>query len=70
MKFNLITILGLLLLIAGILFLLGVGIPGQETLTAGPFSATVETERTVHPAIGGALVAFGLVGLLAGQKKA
>ena len=69
MKINLITIIGVVLLTAGVLALLGVGIPGQETITAVPLSATVDTERVMHPAIAGALVALGLVGVVVGQKK-
>jgi hypothetical protein len=46
-----------------------VGIPGQETFSAGPLTATIETERSVHPAIAGALVALGLVGVVLGQQK-
>lgn len=69
MKFNLIAIIGLVMLVVGILFLLGVGIPSQETLEMGPVSASVETERSVHPAISGALVALGLVALIASQRQ-
>jgi len=69
MRFNLVTLFGLLLLVFGVLALLGVGIPGQETFSAGPLTATIETERSVHPAIAGALVALGLVGVVLGQQK-
>ncbi len=69
MKLNIITLVGLVLLVLGVLALLGVGIPGQETISAGPISATVDTERAVHPAIAGALVALGAVGIFAGQKN-
>ena len=70
MKMNALTIGGIILLILGVLALLGVGIPGQETVSAGPVSATFETERQIHPAISGALVALGIVGIVMGIKKA
>ena len=69
MKLNLLTVVGLTLLALGVLALLGFTIPGTETFSAGPLSATVETERQVSPAIGGLLVALGMGGLFLGQKK-
>ncbi len=69
MKINAFTLGGIVLLVLGALALLGVGIPGQETVSAGPVSATFETERQVHPAISGALVALGIVGIVLGMKK-
>lgn len=69
MKFNLLSILGVLLLIAGVAFLLGLGIPGRETvLEVGGLQASVETERTVSPLIAGVLALLGVVAVAIGQK--
>lgn len=70
MKWNALTIVGLIFVVLGVLALLGVGIPGQESVSVGGLSASVETERTVSPVIAGALVALGLVATVMGQKKA
>ncbi len=69
MKFNAVTIIGLVLAALGVAFLLGVGIPGSETVSAGPLSATVDTERAVHPAISVILLVAGIVGVGMGQKQ-
>ena len=70
MKFNLLTIIGLVLLAAGVAFFLGVGIPGQETvLDVGGLQASIETERQVSPVISGVLAALGLGGIFFGQKQ-
>ena len=70
MKFNALTIIGIVLLVVGIAFLLGVGIPGQETvLEVGGLSASVESERAISPVIAGVIAALGLAGVALGQKK-
>ena len=68
MKFNVVTIAGLVILALGVLALLGVGIPGSETISAGGLSATVETERAVDPLIAGVIAAIGLGATIVGQK--
>ena len=69
MKLNLLSLLGVLLLIAGVAFLLGVGIPGRETLfEVGEVSASVDTERPVSPWIAGVLAVLGLAAVFVGQK--
>ena len=70
MKVNVLAVAGLVLAILGLLFLLGVGIPGTETFSAGPISASVETERAVHPAIAVVLLVAGLAAMAFGQKRA
>jgi hypothetical protein len=69
MKLNALTIVGIVLVALGVLGLLGVGIPGQETLSVGDLSATVETKRTVSPIVAGALLVGGLVAMAMGHKK-
>lgn len=70
MKFNLITLLGIVLVILGVLGLLGVGIPVQETvIDAGPIEASVERERTIPMAISGVLLVLGLGAAYIGQAK-
>lgn len=69
MKLNALTIVGLVLIVLGALALLGVGIPGQDTISVGDLSASVETERSVSPAIAGALLVGGLIAAVMGQKK-
>lgn len=69
MKFNIITLVGLLLLIGGVILLLGVPIPGSETVVeVGDISASVETERSVQPWIAGLVAALGLAAVVVGQK--
>ena len=70
MKFNLITLLGIILLVMGTLGLLGMGIPMHETvIDAGPIDASVERERTVPMAISGVLLVLGLGMAFVGQVK-
>lgn len=70
MKPNLITILGIVLVLLGGLGLLGVGFPTQETvIDAGPIEASVREEQTIPMAIAGVLVVLGLGMAFIGQKK-
>lgn len=68
MRFNLLSLVGLLLVAAGVAFLLGVGIPGQETVfEVGELRASVETERSVAPWISWGLMVLGLAAVGVGQ---
>jgi len=70
MKPNLITLLGLLFVVVGVLGLFGVGIPTQQTvIDAGPIEATVREERTIPMVIAGVLLVLGLAMAFVGQKK-
>lgn len=69
MRFNILSLVGLLLLAAGVAFLLGVGIPGRETLfEVGELSASVDTKRPVSPIISGFLAVLGVAAVAVGQK--
>ena len=68
MRLNIITLLGLLLLAAGVAFLLGVSIPRSETVfEVGALSASVETRRSVSPVISWVLAALGIAAVTVGQ---
>ncbi len=68
MKLNILSLVGLLLLAAGVAFLLGVGIPGQETvLEVGEFRASVDRDRAVSPWIAGVLAFLGVAAMAVGQ---
>lgn len=69
MRLNILSVVGMLLLAAGVAFLLGLGIPGRETLfEVGELSASVDTERSVSPIISGFLAVLGVAAVAVGQK--
>ena len=70
MKPNLITILGIILILLGVLGLLGVGIPTQETvMEAGPIEASVREEQTIPMVVAGVLLVLGLGMAFIGQRR-
>jgi hypothetical protein len=71
MRFNLLTILGILLVIAGALGLAGVGIPtNRSVVEMGPMQATVQENRTIPPVLAVVLLLAGVGAVVVGQKKA
>jgi hypothetical protein len=69
MRFNLLTILGILLVIVGALGLAGVGIPtNRSEIDIGPIEASVQEERTIPPVLAGVLLLAGVGAVVVGQK--
>jgi hypothetical protein len=69
-----ITIVGIILIIFGIFVLVSEGITYTKTekvLDIGPIEATTKREKTIpiHPMVGGAALAAGVVMMIAGSKK-
>lgn len=69
MRFNLLTILGILLILAGALGLAGVGIPtNRSEVEIGPIEASVQEKRTIPPVLAGVLLLAGVGVVVVGQK--
>jgi len=74
MQSKVITIIGILLIVAGSLALFYRGIPYTSRdviVDVGPVKATAETKKTwpVPPVLGGLAIAGGVVLLIVGAKK-
>ena len=70
MKFNVITLVGVVLLILGVLGLLGIGIPTSETVVdAGPIEISATEERTIPTVVAAGLLVAGLAAAAIGQIK-
>jgi hypothetical protein len=69
MRLNILTILGILLVLVGVLGLAGVGIPGERSeVEIGPIEASVQEERTIPPVVAGVLLLAGVGAVVVGQK--
>ena len=69
-----ISIFGILLIILGMFILISEGITYTKTekvLEIGPIEATAERQKTIpiHPVVGGAALAAGVVLVVAGSKR-
>jgi hypothetical protein len=70
MRLNVLTILGILLVLAGALGLAGVGIPtNRSEVEFGPIEATVQEKQTIPPVLAGVLLLAGVGAVVVGQKS-
>jgi hypothetical protein len=69
MRLNLLTLLGIILILVGALGLAGVGIPtNRSVVDIGPIEASVQEKRTIPPALAGVLLLAGVGVVVVGQK--
>jgi hypothetical protein len=74
MRSKVMTIVGIVLIVAGSLALLYRGIPYTSRdviVDVGPIKATAETKKTwpIHPVLGGLAIASGAVLIIVGSRK-
>jgi hypothetical protein len=69
MRLNLLTLLGIILILVGALGLAGVGIPtNRSVVDIGPIEASVQEKRTIPPVLAGVLLLAGVGVVVVGQK--